>query len=389
VNESRTGGDAYLGFFNFAIGSTIKNVRLFGNIVGSNTGTGRNEGSLYVGGLAGYMDGTVENCSVSGTILGIGANLTANTGGIAGRSEGRITDCIVTKGSTVEVNGGGHIFSGGIAGKNEAAIVHCCNEASVSAENASSSNNSGGIAGKNATYSQNIGTIINCWNTGKVFVIAVCFENYAGGIVGRDATAIKNCYNTGEIFGNYKNNEKSGDVHPAGIVGIETGGIVENCYNVGKITVIPSENNSPAGIFGEIESFNDRNVISKGKNCYYLTGGENPTKLFSYHDGSNEISGCGTFIDAGGDLTLDGTETENNKLAAAKLIDALNAWVDAQNDLSLDGWRVAAGVNGGYPVLRERHTVTFEVNGGDSLTANTSVVVNGDAARPYAARVHL
>jgi uncharacterized repeat protein (TIGR02543 family) len=375
VNESRTGGDAYLGFFNFAIGSTIKNVRLFGNIVGSSTVTGRNQDKLCVGGLVGYMDGTVENCSVSGTVLGIGASFEVNTGGISGFSKGQITDCIVTKGSTVEGNGGGYIFSGGIAGENIATIVHCCNEASVSAENAYHRNDSGGIAGNNTEDSGIIGKIINCWNTGNVSEISNTGYSNAGGIAGDNSAAIQNCYNTGEISGKYIGSDKFSYTYVAGIVGFADGGSIANCYSVGNIVVSTIGNGEPASLIGEILAANK--TISIAKNCYGLTKKEMQIELILdmtlENNWNAEISGCATFTDAGGDLTLDGTETENNKLAATKLIDALNAWVDAQNDLSLDGWRAAAGVNGGYPVLGVRHTVTFDANGGTVSPASKSV----------------
>lgn len=97
--------------------------------------------SEYIGGIAGYNYGTIENCNVSGSISG-----TLDVGGIVGANYGTITACY----NTGEVSGTNSV--GGIAGYSYGTISACYNTGSVSGNEGV-----GGIAGNNN------GTITACY----------------------------------------------------------------------------------------------------------------------------------------------------------------------------------------------------------------------------------
>ena len=127
----------YLGLFGLiAYTGAVKNLTLsdveisgvdyIGGIAGYNRGTIENcnvsgsvSGSDLVGGIVGYNVGTIENCSVFGSVSGI-----YDVGGIAGysRSEGTIENCSVS-GSVL-----GIYEVGGIAGCNGGTISGCNNK---------------------------------------------------------------------------------------------------------------------------------------------------------------------------------------------------------------------------------------------------------------------
>ena len=91
-----TGSNDYVGLFGrIGSGGAVKNVIL--TEVNVTAGTS-------VGGIAGQNDGTVENCSVDGTVTGTGFT---DTGGIVGTNYGTISGCSAEGTVTGSVNDGG------------------------------------------------------------------------------------------------------------------------------------------------------------------------------------------------------------------------------------------------------------------------------------------
>ena len=140
---------------------------------------------------------------------------------------------------------------GGIVGFNSGIIRNCYNEGMVSSLY-NNDNYLGGICGMNGE-----GTITGCYNKGKVS--NAVWGTRAGGICGRSTNKILNCYNTGSVTGGYM---------VGGICGSNasstTSGRIENCYNIGTINTIISDNDDKRNI-AVIE--NETAVV---KNCYYL-----------------------------------------------------------------------------------------------------------------------
>ncbi len=165
------------GLFGNVNGGTIKNLRLDDINVFAR--------GQYAGGIAGSVgeNGTIENCSVSGTISAPGYN---NVGGIAGRnSPGIIRNCI----STAIASGKGYV--GGIAGVSNGIIQNCYVTGNVTAETTTNCR-AGGIAGGTGASSQITGcaalngSVIGLsGETGRVFGYKIgaaqIVNNYASG----------------------------------------------------------------------------------------------------------------------------------------------------------------------------------------------------------------
>ena len=181
-----TTNDEYAGLFGWLNkAGTVKNVVMEGVQITSNHGSG------YVGGVVGYSRGTIENCSVSGSVSGtifvggvVGAQVggsitgcsssatvkgTADVGGVAGATNlgATMTACYATGNVTVEIDPRKDIFGGGLLGFNGGSSLLAC-------------------------YA--IGNVTSTGSgTGKVYI---------GGLVGYNYTDVTACY--------WKNNHEQG-----------------------------------------------------------------------------------------------------------------------------------------------------------------------------------
>lgn len=116
------------GFFStLEAGSSVKNLQL------KSLNLQPLSGGSYHGGIAGYSEGSILDCSVEGTVNASGSGY---VGGIAGYSAGEIKNCVF-RGSVAARE-----YAGGVCGAC-VSLVNCVNEGSVSA----SDGNSGGLAG--------------------------------------------------------------------------------------------------------------------------------------------------------------------------------------------------------------------------------------------------
>ena len=114
----------------------------------------------FAGGICGWHDGVVTNCSFSGSVRGTGT-----VGGIAGSCNGKIISCK----NTASVSGE---EAGGIAGQESSAIPKiygCYNEGAIDG-----GANAGGILGKNGGYGCEIK---GCYNIGAI-------QSSSGGTLG-------------------------------------------------------------------------------------------------------------------------------------------------------------------------------------------------------------
>ena len=137
------------------------------------------------------------------------------------------------------------LLYGGVAGKVQGAISNCLNEGTITVENINSKNcYIGGVAGQ-VSSAANL-----CWNTGSVTASGPAKKNiYTGGIVGCGAAT--NCYNNGSVTGatgkkkyvtggisgngNVTNSYNLGAVSGQGAAGITGRGTVDNSYYVCKL----------------------------------------------------------------------------------------------------------------------------------------------------------
>lgn len=137
------------------------------------------------------------------------------------------------------------LLYGGVAGKVQGAISNCLNEGTITVEYINSKNcYIGGVAGQ-VSSAANL-----CWNTGSVTASGTAKKNiYTGGIVGCGAAT--NCYNNGSVTGatgknkyvtggisgkgNVTNSYNLGAVSGQGAAGITGRGTVDNSYYVCKL----------------------------------------------------------------------------------------------------------------------------------------------------------
>ena len=173
-----TTNDVYAGLFgHLNSAGTVKNVMMEDVQITSNRSSG------FAGGVAGFSDGTIENCSVSGSVSG-----TVYVGGVVGAQwEGSITGC--SSSATVK----GMVYVGGVVG-----------------------HTNGG------------GTLTACYATGNVTIeIDPIKKIYGGGLVGFNrGNGLLACYATGNVT---STGSSTGYVHIGGLLG-DTYTTVTACY---------------------------------------------------------------------------------------------------------------------------------------------------------------
>lgn len=166
-------------------------------------------GANCVGGIAGQNYGTVENCSVNGTVTGKGFT---DTGGIAGSNYGTISGCSAEGTVTGSVN------VGGIAGGSYLGVIidGCHSTAAVSGISSV-----GGVVGNLGNNS----FLMACYSTGNVTATITYGYAHVGGVVGINGQGtVTACYHaTGEIT-------SLGEGRIGGIVGENYIGTVAACY---------------------------------------------------------------------------------------------------------------------------------------------------------------
>ena len=182
-----TTNDEYAGLFGWLNrAGTVKNVVMEGVQITSHQIYG---GSI--GGVVGYSWGTIENCSVSGSVSG-----TVYVGGVVGAQiGGSITGC--SSSATVK----GTVDVGGVAGQtnSSATLTACYATGNVTIEINPEKNIAGGsLVGMNAGSS-----LLACYATGNVTSTGSSTGKvHIGGFLGNNYTTMTACY--------WKNNHEQG-----------------------------------------------------------------------------------------------------------------------------------------------------------------------------------
>ena len=174
-----TTNDQFVGLFgSIGYAGTVKNVMMEDVQITSNRSSG------FAGGVAGYSDGTIENCSVSGSVSG-----TVYVGGVVGvQIGGSITGC--SSSATVK----GTVDVGGVAGQTNSSA-----------------------------------TLTACYATGNVIIEMDPKKNIAGGsLVGMNAgSSLLACYATGNVT---STGSSTGYVHIGGFLGNNYANVMTACY---------------------------------------------------------------------------------------------------------------------------------------------------------------
>ena len=221
-----TGSDQYVGLFgHIGSGGTVKDVTLEEVKIESN-----NDMSA-VGGVAGRSYGTLENCSVSGSVSGSGI-----AGGVVGyQSGGFLTGCS----SSATVNAGG--VAGGVAGLTDSGA-----------------------------------TLTACYATGDVTLESInSGGNFVGGVVGSNTSCtLKACYAWGSVTGS-----GSGTIYTGGVTGTNDEGTLTACYHANGTVSGPA--GTTGGVAGRNYKFFNDPVITA---CYW---GSNPDTGIGYNEGGS------------------------------------------------------------------------------------------------------
>ena len=223
-----TGSDQYMGLFgHIGSGGTVKDVTLEEVKIESN-----NDMSA-VGGVAGRSYGTLENCSVSGSVSGSGI-----AGGVVGyQSGGFLTGCS----SSATVNAGG--VAGGVAGLTDSGA-----------------------------------TLTACYATGDVTLESInSGGNFVGGVVGSNTSCtLKACYAWGSVTGS-----GSGTIYVGGVTGTNDEGTLTACYHANGTVSGPA--GTTGGVTGRNYKFFNDPVITA---CYW--GGNGQTQGIGYNQGGTD-----------------------------------------------------------------------------------------------------
>ena len=179
-----TTNDQFVGLFGYLNrAGMVKNVVMEGIQITSNHMFG------CTGGVVGYSWGTIENCSVSGSVSG-----TDCVGGVVGSQKaGSIIGC--SSSATVK----GTHYVGGVAGEKWGTMTACYATGNVTLEIASQKNLSGGgVVGLNGGS-----RVLACYATGNVTSTGSSTGNvHIGGFFGDNYTSVTACY--------WKNNHEQG-----------------------------------------------------------------------------------------------------------------------------------------------------------------------------------
>jgi hypothetical protein len=221
-------------------------------------------GENCVGGLAGASEGSITDCCTSGSVNGTEEG--DNIGGLVGWNHGSTTDCY----STCSVNGMEECDNmGGLVGFNSGSVTDCYATGPINGSG-SDCDRVGGLVGVND------GSITGCYSTGSVRS-----SSRVGGLVGwSQAGSITACYATGWV---------EGDSGVGGLVGVNLASIAY-CYSTGKVDGV-----GVGGLVGEnsgavIVSFWDVET----SDCNFSVGGEGKTTA--------QMQTESTFTDAGWDF---------------------------------------------------------------------------------------
>lgn len=210
LGGSYTGGlFGHLGTYDGSVPS-IENCYVVGNISGT---VMDGEGARCIGGLIGNTDSSSSllNCNFTGAIVG-----TSELGGLFGRSSGAtLTNCTVTGNITgIAAN------VGGLIGLSRAPSFTNCN---FSGELTGSSY-IGGLTGQSEGFGT-LGDTLNCYTEGSINVLSNATSYGFGGLFGSYSGSILDCSSAVNI------NTHTNCTAVGGLVGRFTGGVVKRSFH--------------------------------------------------------------------------------------------------------------------------------------------------------------
>ena len=213
------------------------------NLVLENTSV---SGTNYIGGIAGYTLGAVTDCTVSGSITYIGDNsYKVFVGGIAGRAEASVDGCVTDVTVTVD-NARAETTVGGIVGylayggsQSEPMTLAADGSVTVSASGYVCA---GGLIGRSSVWLY----LSDSYATGDVTSTSTDSDHssYAGGLVGGGSSTVTDSYATGDVTSTGGSSSYAGGLVGEGGFNTVT---VTDSYATGDVTSTCSNGYSYAG----------------------------------------------------------------------------------------------------------------------------------------------
>lgn len=288
---------------------TVENITISGNI---NIPGTYSEDSHYIGGMIGYNNGPVTNCSVRGELNSTGEY----AGGLIGYNNGLVTNCTSFVNISGYIDGGG--YRGSLIGYNEKGTVINCtaygfaigyydiggllgdNEGTVSTckayGNVTGGLQFGGLIG------MNLATVTNCRSYGNVTPSGLGSEWAVGGLIGSNGGPVSNCISYGDTYGNQMvggliglnddnitnciaNGNTTGIYGDCwavgGLIGEHYNGTITNCSVYGYVTGFGANSQDIGGLIGYVDKGTIKNCVS-----YNNTAGlENLGGLIGFNNG--------------------------------------------------------------------------------------------------------
>lgn len=283
------------GLFSCFANGTIKNLTV-------ETAKGKQvKGGANTGILIGKMiNGTIENCRVSGTVADatpvggmVGlfdggkislcqANVTINTteeksyvGGLVGEITGGEIDQCVTLGTLAAT--GKESYVGGLVGKNSATVTNCYSNANVT-----STYNAAGL------IAYNYSVVDKCYATGNIFS-----NNYGAGVIGYndgENAVVKNSAamnNKIEVIWESQQEQQSGGYGQRIIGGFKNSAPAPELNNYALKTMQVSVNNDPKKVYDDIMNGVGKNGSDLAKASTYQELGWNFSTIWTITEGES------------------------------------------------------------------------------------------------------
>lgn len=221
---------------------------------------------MTAGLLAGYNEGTISGCDVSGSINSKNYN---TLGGLCGENRGSIIGSSVIVTITVDTSSTECYEIGGLVGSNYGTINSCKSSGSI-ATNRCGFVNAGGLVGYYSGLSEDL--INSCYSTVAVNLTAskVDATSCIGGLIGyRSGGVVSNCYATGNVYGSVTNSPISAGLCAGGLIGrSHYNDAVQNCYaGNSSVTATLTDVTGYDSYAGYLIGYSD--MGSCATNCYY------------------------------------------------------------------------------------------------------------------------
>lgn len=315
---------SFLGLFGqISSGSQIKNLNL------RNVSVTDGNNSFYIGGMVGDNEGgTVNNCHVTGTVVGGSDSIYLGVL-VGGNFSGTVSHCYAA--GTAGCEGGSETL-GVLVGYNNGGTITSCYSTGHVRGGGSGTHALGGLVGESDG-----GTLSSCYSTADVN--GGDNAQYLGGLTGFSDGTVSNCYSMGYV--NSGNSAK----YLGGLMGYN-GGTLSSCYSTGDVT-----NGSGSSDLGGLVGYNYETVSG----CYFLnTSGPN--------------DGIGTSL----------TAAQMKQQASFVGWDFNNIWTINENISYPElAWQYSAAVSGIINVTKCTVTAGSKVNS-DSISFSGAMDANAD-----------